>query len=319
VMETSLEGPAVKRRIFLWAKKVGERIVDRRLAGEAVGRGLAAQYGLAKRLVFSKLRDRTGGRLRFFLSGGAPLSAKIAKFFWAAELPILEGYGLTETSPVITINTLSATRLGSVGRAIPGVRVRIADDGEILVKGPNVMLGYYNLPEKTAATLEDGWLKTGDIGHVDPDGFLVITDRKKDLIKTSGGKYIAPQPIENRLKLSKFVSQAVVIGDPRKYAAVLLVPNLEYLRKHADQAGIPFTDRASLLVHPEVRKLYDDVVEEVNRDLAHYETLKRFTLIPEDFTIEAGELTPTLKVKRNVIEKKYGEEIGSMYEEKLEV
>jgi long-chain acyl-CoA synthetase len=319
VMDAALEGSALKKRLFFWAKDVGEEAVERRLAGKPLGRKLAAQYALANRLVFSKLRARTGGRLKFFVSGGAPLSAKIAKFFWAAELPILEGYGLTETSPVIACNTLSATRLGAVGKPIPGVQVRIEDDGEILCKGPNVMLGYYRMPEETAATIVDGWFKTGDIGHLDADGFLVITDRKKDLIKTSGGKHIAPQPIENNLKLSKFVSQAVVVGNRRKYASVLIVPNFENLRKHADRNAIPFTDNAGLLNHPAVREIYDGVVEEVNAELSHFESIKKFTLLPDDFTVESGDLTPTLKVKRNVIEKKFVDRIDAMYGEKLQV
>ncbi len=319
VMDAALAGPALRKRLFLWAKKVGERVVDLRLSGTPVGRALAAQHALASPLVFAKLRTRTGGRLRFFISGGAPLSAKIAKFFWAADLPIYEGYGLTETSPVIACNMPAATRLGSVGKPIPGVEVRIAEDGEILVKGPNVMVGYFHMPEETAAALADGWFKTGDIGLLDKDGFLVITDRKKDLIKTSGGKYIAPQPIENRLKLSKFVSQAVVVGNRRKYASVLLVPNFENLRKQADRTGIPFTDNAGLLTHPDVRQIYEGIVDEVNAGLSHFETVKRFALLSEDFSIESGELTPTLKVKRKVVEAKYAEHIDALYGEQLSV
>ncbi|MFN2431731.1 MAG: long-chain fatty acid--CoA ligase, partial [Gemmatimonadota bacterium] len=319
VMDAAHEGSAVKRRLFLWAKDVGERVVEHRMAGTPVPRALALKHRLAGRLVFSKLRARTGGRLRFFCSGGAPLAAKIAKFFWAADLPILEGYGLTETSPIIAVNTLQAIRLGTVGPPLPGVEVRIAADGEVLCRGPNVMLGYYRMPEETAVALADGWFHTGDIGHLDADGFLLITDRKKDLIKTSGGKYIAPQPIENRLKMSKFVSQAVVVGNRRKFASVLIVPNLENLRKHAQRSGIPFTDDAGLLVHPQVSSLFEDVLEEVNRDLSHFESLKRFTLLPNDFTIESGELTPTLKVKRNLIESRYVDRIDGMYGERLEV
>jgi long-chain acyl-CoA synthetase len=319
VMEAALSGSALKKRLFLWAKDVGERVVDRRLSGAPVGRALGAQHALASRLVFSKLRARTGGRVRFFFSGGAPLSGKIARFFWAADLPIYEGYGLTETAPVIACNMPQATRHGSVGKPIPGVEVRIAEDGEILVKGPNVMLGYFQIPEETANAMQDGWFKTGDVGYFDKDGFLIITDRKKDLIKTSGGKYIAPQPIENRLKLSKFVAQAVVIGNRRKYAAVLLVPNFENLRKHADKSGIPFNDNSGLLANPDVRRLYEGVVDEVNAGLSHFETMKRFTLLPTDFSIESGELTPTLKVKRRVVETKYADQIDALYGEQLPV
>jgi long-chain acyl-CoA synthetase len=319
VMDAALEGSAVKKRIFFWARGVGERVVEKRFAGESLGRGLAAQYALANRLVFAKLRARTGGGLRFFCSGGAPLSPKIAKFFWAADMPILEGYGLTETSPIITVNTFRDARLGTVGKPLPGVQVRIADDGEILCKGPNVMLGYYKMPEETAAAIVEGWFRTGDIGHLDGDGFLVITDRKKDLIKTSGGKYVAPQPLENRFKLSKFVSQAVVLGNRRKYVAALIVPNFENLRKQANRGGIPFTHDEGLLAHPEIFKLYEQVVEEVNEGLSHFEQIKKFSLLTRDFTIDSGELTPTLKVKRNIIEQKYVEQIDSMYGEKLGV
>ncbi|HEY7461191.1 MAG TPA: long-chain fatty acid--CoA ligase [Gemmatimonadota bacterium] len=319
VMDAALAGSPVKKRLFVWAKDVGERVVDLRLAGKPVGRALAAQHALASRLVFSKLRARTGGRVRIFISGSAPLSPKIARFFWGAGLPIYEGYGLTETSPVVTCNSPQAVRLGTVGKPIPGVEVRIAEDGEILVKGPNVMLGYYRLPEETANAMADGWFRTGDIGHLDKDGFLLITDRKKDLIKTSGGKYIAPQPIETRLKLSKFVSQAVVVGNRRKYACVLLVPNLENLRKHADRTGIPFTDNTGLLGHPQVRRLYEEIVDEVNVGAAHFESVKRFSLLAQDFSIESGELTPTLKVKRSVVENRYAEEIDAMYDERLPV
>jgi long-chain acyl-CoA synthetase len=319
VMDAALTGSALKKRLFFWAREVGERVVDLRLSGRPVGRALAAQYALASRLVFAKLRARTGGRVRVFVSGGAPLSPKIGKFFWAAGLPIHEGYGLTETSPVISFNSPGTVRLGSVGKPIPGVEVKTAEDGEIMVKGPNVMLGYYRMPEETANAFADGWFKTGDIGHLDKDGFLVITDRKKDLIKTSGGKYIAPQPIENRLKLSKFVSQAVVVGNRRKYACVLLVPNFENLRKHADRTAIPFTDNSGLLAHSEVRKLFEGIVDEVNAGLSHYETVKRFALLADDFTIDSGELTPTLKVKRNVVESKYGEQIDALYGEHLSV
>lgn len=319
VLDAALAGSGLRRRLFLWAKVVGERVVERRLARRAVGMRAAAEYALASRLVFRKLRSRTGGRVRFFTSGGAPLAPSIARFFWAAGLPILEGYGLTETSPLISVNTFEAVRLGTVGRPVPGVEVRIAEDGEVLCKGPNVMLGYFRMPEETAAAMEDGWFRTGDIGCLDADGFLTITDRKKNLIKTSGGKYIAPQPIENALKLNQLVSQAVVLGDRRKFASLLIVPDFENLRKEAERAGIAYAHEADLLASADVRKLYDAVVAQVNRDLSQAESIKRFTLLGQEFSIESGELTPTLKVKRNVIEKKYREQIDAMYGEKLEV
>ncbi|MBA2565805.1 MAG: long-chain fatty acid--CoA ligase [Gemmatimonadetes bacterium] len=317
-MDAALRGSVMRRRLFLWALAVGERAVEARLQGERVSPSLAARYAIARRLVFAKLQRRTGGRVRMFVSGGAPLSPRIAKFFWAAGLPVYEGYGLTETSPVIAINAPGATRLGTVGRPAPGVEVRIAEDGEILCKGPNVMLGYFGLPEETAATIRGGWLHTGDVGHLDRDGYLVITDRKKDLIKTSGGKYIAPQPIENRLRMSPLVSQAVVVGNRRKYACVLIVPDLENLRRHAAAAGTPSASDTELLANAGVQRVYEDLIEEVSRDLAPHESLRRCALVARDFSIEDGELTPTLKVKRNVVEQRHRERIDAMYDEKLE-
>jgi long-chain acyl-CoA synthetase len=248
----------------------------------------------------------------------------IAKFFYAAGLPILEGYGLTETSPVIAVNTFDRLRFGTVGPPIDNVEVRIEPDpdrpdgdGEILVRGPNVMQGYYNLPEKTAEVMTpDDWLRTGDIGLLE-DGLLKITDRKRDLIKTSGGKFIAPQPLENELKTSRYVSQAVVVGNRRKYAAVLIVPNFENLRAFAREKGLDPGDVEALSQAEPVQDLYEEVLGELNRGLASYETLKKYRLVPQEFTIEAGELTPTLKVKRRVIEDKYAELIDTMYEEEV--
>ena len=319
IMEAVRQGPALKRWLFARARALGERVVDRRLSGERVGVGLGLAHALAGLLVFRQLRARTGGRLRFFVSGGAPLSQAIARFFWAAGLPIFEGYGLTETSPVISANRPGSVRLGTVGKPIPGVEVRIAEDGEILCKGPNVMVGYYRMPEETAAAIVDGWFKTGDIGHLDEDGFLVITDRKKELIKTAGGKFIAPQPIESKLKQSRFVSHAVVVGNRRKYAAALIVPNFDELRDHVRRSGIGYADEEDLVGRPEVRKLYDEIVEDVNRGLSHFETVKRYTLVPQEFSVESGELTPTMKVRRGLVEQRYANRIEEMYGEKLEV
>jgi len=327
ILQSANEAGGVKKRLVHWARRTGIEWAERTVSTGGPGAWLELQHRLADRLVYSKLRERTGGNLRFFVSGGAPLAPVIAKFFYAAGIPILEGYGLTETSPVISVNTLDHLGFGTVGRPIANVEVRIEEDperpggdGEILVRGPNVMKGYYGLPEKTAeVTTEDGWLRTGDIGFLDDAGFLTITDRKKDLIKTSGGKYIAPQPIENEFKMSKFVSQAVVVGNRRKYASVLIVPNFENLEAWAREHGLDPGDREALLEPSPVRDLYDRLLEEVNEGKASYETIKKCRLLAEDFTIESGELTPTMKVKRGVIEERYDDLIDTMYEEEAGV
>ena len=317
MLQKASEAGGFKKRIVFWARRVGIEYAEKEVGGGGAGLALRLKHRLADRLVYAKLRERMGGRIRFFVSGGAPLAPVIAKFFYAAGLPILEGYGLTETSPVIAVNTFDKMRFGTVGPPIDHVEVRIEADGEILVRGPNVMQGYYNLPEKTAQVIdEDGWLRTGDIGLLE-DGFLMITDRKRDLIKTSGGKFIAPQPLENELKTSRYVSQAVVVGNRRKYASVLLVPNFDNLRAFAREKGLDSDDMAALLEAEPVRELYEGVLAELNRGLASYETLKKHRLVPEEFAIEAGELTPTLKVKRRVIEEKYADLIDTMYEEEV--
>lgn len=315
VLESAVQGGALKSRIFFWAKEVGSRWADVKLSGKEPGGLLAMQYNLAQKLVFSKLKERTGGRMRFFISGGAPLSPEINKFFYSAGLMIHEGYGLTETSPVITGNTREAFRIGTVGRPIPGAEVQIASDGEILTRGPHVMLGYYNKPEATAEAIDAaGWFKTGDIGELE-DGFLRITDRKKDIIVTAGGKNIAPQPIETRVKLSTFVSQAVMIGDRRKFPAILIVPDWDVLDKWAHTENLGSKSRAELLASPEVRKMLDREVRAQMTGLAHFEDPKKIEYLEHDFSIERGELTPKLSVKRRVIEKTYKELIDKMYAE----
>jgi long-chain acyl-CoA synthetase len=314
-VESAAAGGALKRRIFSWATRVGARWADVRLAGETPHRLLAFQHRVADRLVFSKLRARVGGRVQCFVSGAAPLSPEISKFFYAAGLPIIEGYGLTETSPIISANTFDHFRIGTVGKPLDGVEVQIAPDGEILTRGPHVMKGYYNNPEATRATIDpDGWLHTGDIGVLE-DGFLRITDRKKDIIVTAGGKNIAPQPIENRLRTSKFVGQAVMIGDRRKYPVVLIVPDFDALERWAKTTKLRWTDRTELVGLPAVRAMVQSEVDSTLREFASFEMPKKFALLSEEFSLERGELTPSLKVKRRVIDELYKNVIDELYAE----
>jgi long-chain acyl-CoA synthetase len=314
VLENAMAGGAVKKNIFAWARKVADRWANEKLAGREPKGFLAGQYALAQKLVFSKLQARTGGRLRYFVSGGAPLGAEINKFFYAAGLTILEGYGLTETSPVIAVNRPDAFRIGTVGKPVRGVEVLIAPDGEILTRGPHVMKGYYNSDEATSETMDaDGWFHTGDIGILEDD-FLTITDRKKDIIVTAGGKNIAPQPLENKVKTNKYVSQAVMIGDKRKFAVMLVVPNWDNLEKWAGYKNIIWTDRSQLLTMPTIRaKMEKEVLGELAA-FARFEQPKRVGLLEHDFSIERGELTPTLKVKRRVIDRTYKSAIDELYE-----
>jgi long-chain acyl-CoA synthetase len=313
ILEKGQSGSAARAALFRWAIGVGTARARARLRGRSPGPLTALQFPLADRLVFSKIRDGVGGRLRFFVSGSAPLPALIAEFFHGVGLPIIEGYGLTETAPILTVNPPDAPRVGTVGRAIPGVELRIAEDGEILARGPNVMTGYYNKPEATAAAMEGGWFHTGDIGGIDAHGYLAITDRKKDLLVTSGGKKIAPQPIEEVLKRSPLVSEAVVLGDRRKYAAALIVPAFAALERRLKELGRPPGTRAELVARPDVIALYQEIVDALNRELSQYERIKRIALLPAEFSIEGGELTPTLKVKRKVIEDKWRNAIESLY------
>jgi long-chain acyl-CoA synthetase len=315
ILETALTGGFLKKKIFFWARGVADRWATEKLSGKEPGGLLGIQYGIAQKLVFSKLKTRTGGRLRYFVSGGAPLSPDINKFFYAAGLEILEGYGLTETSPVIAVNTPDNFRIGTVGKPIDGVEVMIAGDGEIMTRGPHVMKGYYNKPEATRESIEpDGWFHTGDIGEL-RDGFLAITDRKKDIIVTAGGKNIAPQPLENKVKTNKYVAQAVMLGDKRKFPSMLIVPNFDQLERWAKERNIIWTDRAQLLRMPTIQAKME---QEVNQELAgaaHFELPKKIGLIEHDFSIEKGELTPTQKVKRRAIDKNYKKLIDSLYDE----
>jgi long-chain acyl-CoA synthetase len=312
VLENAQGGGAVKWRIFRWARAVANRWADEKLAGRTPGGLLAWQYGVAQKLVFSKLKERTGGRMRYFVSGGAPLAPEINKFFFAAGITILEGYGLTESSPVIAVNTPDAFRIGTVGRPIDGVEVAIAADGEILTRGPHVMKGYYRKPEATAEAVDaEGWLHTGDVGALE-DGFLRITDRKKDIIVTAGGKNIAPQPIENAAKTCKFVAHAVMIGDRRRYPILLVVPEWDPLERWAREAGLTWGTRAELVALPAVHAHVDAEVRRTFGALASFETPKKIVLLHEDFSIER-ELTPKLSVKRRVVDQRYKSVIDRVY------
>jgi long-chain acyl-CoA synthetase len=306
-------GSSAKQAIFQWAVMTGKQVNEYKLRNKPVPLLLAARYSLAHKLVFSKLLERLGGRLRFAVSGGAPLDKEIGEFFSAAGLIILEGYGLTETSPVLAVNRLERIKYGTVGPALPSVEIRIASDGEILAKGPNIMKGYFNKPDATEEVLKDGWFHTGDIGEVDSEGYLKITDRKKDIIVTAGGKNISPQNIENKLKLEPLIEHAAIIGDKRKFISVLLVPAFDALQKWAQDNGVQAADKEGLVNAKEVQEAYQEAVERVNAGLARYEQIKKFRLLPVEFTQETGELTPSMKVKRKVVNDKFSEFIESMY------
>jgi long-chain acyl-CoA synthetase len=316
VQENVAASSPIRQKLFNWAVGVGREALPWRLKRQSPPGFLGIQLGIADKLVFSKIRARLGGRFAFALSGGAPLARDVAEFFWGAGVPIYEGYGLSETSPVLTVNTPDAVKMGTVGKAIPGVELLIAGDGEILGKGPNIMKGYWNMPEATAEVIDqEGWFHTGDIGEIDAEGFLRITDRKKELIINAYGKNVAPAPIENLLKSSRFIGQAVAIGDRRKFLSALLVPDFEALKPWAEKQGIGTADHRALLSDPRVRTLYAGEVQAVNAHLASFEKVVAWELLPEEFTLETGELTPTQKVKRRVINQKYGDAIERLYAE----
>lgn len=320
VLEKALSGSIVKKQIFFWARRVADRWANMKLSGVEPKGLLALQYAIAQKLVFSKLKARTGGQLRYFVSGGAPLAPEINKFFYAAGLVILEGYGLTETSPVIAVNSPKDFKIGSVGKPVSGVEVSIAPDGEILTRGPHVMKGYYNKPDATSDVIDgEGWFHTGDIGEIDADGFLRITDRKKDIIVTAAGKNIAPQPIEGMVKQNKFVTEAVMIGDRRKYPVMLVVPNWDNLEKWSRAKGLAWTSRGELLRNPAIKEKMEQEVMGELQNLARFEMPKRVGLVEHEFSVERGELTPTLKVKRRVVDKSYKSLIDSLYEEEKEL
>jgi long-chain acyl-CoA synthetase len=295
---------------YNWALSVGRENQAEVLAGR---KPTSKSWRLADRLLYSKVRAGLGGRIEVFVSGGAPLGRELAEWYAAIGIRIHEGYGLTETSPVIAVNTPQAHKLGTVGKPLPNVEVRIADDGEVLVRGPSVFKQYWNKPKETQEAFVEGWFKTGDIGNLDADGFLSITDRKKDLIKTSGGKFIAPQPIENSLKHNALIAEAVVLGEMHKFPSVLIAPNFSLLEEWARSNDLRFASRQELVAHPEVRALYESIVEELNRNLARFEKLKKVLLVADEFSAENGTLTASMKLRRRVVAERYREQIEEMY------
>src|SRR5438552_13240263 len=302
--------------LFDWAIETGKRWARLALSQRPIPFWLSRRHEIADRLVFAKLREALGGRIRIFVSGAAPLSPDVALAFAGAGLPIMQGYGLTETSPVISAGQLDENRVGTTGKPIPNVEVRIASDGEIETRGPHVMLGYWNKPAETRAVFtDDGWFKTGDIGSFDPDGYLTITDRKKELLKTSGGKYIAPQPIEQLIKSSRFVNQVVVIGDGRRFPAALIVPEWDQLESYAKLKGLDLKTREAFCHHPRIIDLFQRQIAARTQTLAQFEKIKRVALLDHELTVESGELTPTLKVKRRVVDEKYRDLIDRLYED----
>jgi long-chain acyl-CoA synthetase len=314
VMDNVLAQSPLKRKIFFWAIGVGKKYGARKIRHQPIPTWLAVRRRIAAKLVYSKIIEKTGGRVHFFVSGGAPLSGDVAEFFYAIGITILEGFGLTESSPVLTCNTFDKMKFGSVGPVVPGVEVKIAPDGEILAKGPNIMKGYYKKEQETREALEGGWLHTGDIGHFDEEGFLVITDRKKDILITAGGKNVAPQPIENLLRTNPYIQSAVVVGGGRKFISALIVPDYDKLETYARAKGIPFGSRKELVGREEIVSF---MLAEVNRatpNLASYERIKKVVLLDRDFDADT-ELTPSLKVKRHIVEKVFKPLIDLLYKE----
>lgn len=305
----------VKRQLFAWAVGVGQKVLKAKEEGKRPSLFLAAEYETAKRLVFGKITARFGGRLKFCVSGSAPLAKNIQEFMHIAGVPVFEGYGLTETCAPICVNLPNANKFGTVGKIFPEVLVRIAEDGEILIKSKKCFKEYYRNPEATAEALRNGWFYTGDIGHLDSEGYLCITDRKKDLIKTAGGKFIAPQKIENLAKSFKVLSQVVVYGDQKPFASALLTLNQEYVIQYAQSHKIITSEYSELVKHPEIQKLVASAMADLNSQLARYETIKKYIVLPQEFTVEDGDLTPSLKVKRKVVSAKYKDQLEALYQE----
>jgi len=314
IIETGHHQAGIKRKIFDTAIRIAYEAVPWRAYGKRASMGLRFRWRVADRLVYSRIRQGVGGRIQTFSSGGAPLAPELAEFFWSVGLPVYQGYGLTETSPVVTFNSPKANKVGTVGRPIRGVEVRIAPDGEILVRGSCVMQGYYRKPNETRGVITpDGWFSTGDIGYLDRDGYLIITDRKKELLKTSGGKFVAPAPIENQLKTSPFISNAMIVGDKQKFVSALIVPNFTAIELAGRKVGREFSTSSQMVADSWVRDLLSAEIERLTRSLAQYEKPKRFALLEQDFSYQNGELTYTLKMKRRVIEQRYADVIARLY------
>lgn len=305
--------PEKKQKIFNWAIEIGKEYAIAKKSQNSVPIGLSLKHKLADKLVYKKLREKTGGRVRFFVSGGAPLSRDLGLFFEAVGILVLEGYGLTESSPLISVNRINDYKYGTVGKVVSGVEVKIAQDGEILAYGPNIMQGYYKNKKETEATIKNGWLHTGDIGVFDAEGFLIITDRKKHLFKTSGGKYVAPSPIENMFLASKYIEQFVLIGDRRMFLTALIVPDFEALKEYADANRIQYQTVDELVKMKQINELLDKEMGIFQKNLANFERVRKFTLLEKPFSVEDGELTPKLSVKRKVVEERYGDLIEDMY------
>ena len=313
VYENVHQTSKMKQRLFHHAVDIGRKYVQQKYIEKKVSGMLAVKYRFFDKLVFKKLRDRFGGRLRFFICGGAPLDKRINEFMWAIGIPVFTGYGLTETSPAVTLTTLNDVRFDAVGKALAHTELKVASDGELLIKGPQVMNGYYRNKKATEETFEDGWLLTGDIARIDEQGFVYIVDRKKEIIVTAGGKNIAPQPLENELKLDKYISQAYVIGDGKPYLVALITPNIERIIDYARDEKIDYIDIEELVTNSKILELYKERIDDFNSSLPSYETIKKFIVLPREFTIEGGELTPTLKLKRKEIYKIYRDRIEEMY------
>ncbi len=311
IMTKGNELTGTKRKLFFWAVDLAEKY-DNRVSG---GLWYNIQLAIANKLIFSKWREALGGNISFIITGGAACQVKLLRIFNAAGVPVYEGYGPTENSPVICVNRQEkgGTKFGTVGPAIDGIQVKLAEDGEILVTGPCVMKGYYKRPDLTAETVVDGWLLTGDIGIWDENKFLKITDRKKELFKTSGGKYVAPQPIENKLKESPFVEQVMVVGSERKFVGALIVPSFATLKEWMREKNIPFTTNEDVIHHPKVLELYRELVESFNKFFNHVEQIKKFELLPNEWTVDTGEMTPKLSLKRKVVNEKFKDAIERIY------
>jgi long-chain acyl-CoA synthetase len=311
IMAKGAELTGIKRKLFFWAVALGENY-------DTVGKSgwYKFRLSIARKLIFSKWQAALGGKCKAVASGSAALSPRLARIYLAAGIPVMEGYGLTETSPVVTVNcsTNNMVRIGTVGKPITDCTVKIAEDGEILVQGTNVMIGYYKQPELTAETIDaEGWLHTGDIGEFTPEGFLRITDRKKEMFKTSGGKYIAPQPMENKFKESRFIEQIIIIGENQKHPAALVVPAFAFIKDWASRKGITLGSNADIATNPEVIKRIGEEIDTYNQTFGHWEQVKKFKLLPEEFTVDGGQLTPTLKLKRKVIMKQYQQWVDEIY------